>query len=72
MVLCHYINADSVVGIPWGGRDTQIPPYAKEFELFALTGSGDRKPSGTNARAIVCAQPPGETIANLFKIMFLI
>ena len=24
---CHYMNAGSVVGIPWGGRDTQILQY---------------------------------------------
>ena len=32
----HSLSAGSVVGIPWGGGDTQTIPYAKEFELFAL------------------------------------
>ena len=27
----HSMNAVSVVGIPWGGEDTQTLPYAKEF-----------------------------------------
>ena len=31
MVLCHSMNADSVVWIPWGGGDTQTIPYAKAF-----------------------------------------
>ena len=29
MVLCHSVNAGSVMGIPCGG-DTQTLPYAKE------------------------------------------
>ena len=28
MVLCHSMNAGSMVGIPWGGRGTQTLPYA--------------------------------------------
>ena len=51
MVLCHSVNAGSVVGIPWGPGETQTLPYAKEFELFALTGSRDAKTPGTNDRA---------------------
>ena len=42
MVLCHYMNAGSVV-------ETLKTPkhiYAKEFELSALTGSGTRKNFG--------------------------
>ena len=31
IVLCHSMNAGSVVGIPWGGGDTQTLPYVKEF-----------------------------------------
>ena len=31
MILCHSMNADSMVGIPCGGRDTQTLPCAKEF-----------------------------------------
>ena len=31
MVLCHSVNAGSVVGIPWGVGYTQTLPYAKEF-----------------------------------------
>ena len=34
MVLCHYINAGLVVGIPWDGGSTQSLPYAKEFWAF--------------------------------------
>ena len=31
MVPGHSMNAGPVVGIPWGGADTQTLPYAKEF-----------------------------------------
>ena len=31
MVLCHSLNAGSVVGIPWGDGDTQTLPCAKEI-----------------------------------------
>ena len=31
MVLCHSMNAGSVLGIPLGDGDTQTLPYAKEF-----------------------------------------
>ena len=31
LFFCHFMNAGSVMGIPWGGGDTQIIPYAKEF-----------------------------------------
>ena len=31
MVLCNSVNAGSVVGIPWCGKDTQTIPYTKEF-----------------------------------------
>ena len=31
MVLCHSMNAGSVVGIPLGGGNTQTLPFAKEF-----------------------------------------
>ena len=31
MVLCHSMNAGSVVGIHSGDVDTQTIPYAKEF-----------------------------------------
>ena len=32
------MKSGSVVGIPWGGGDTQIQPNAKKlFELFAPT-----------------------------------
>ena len=31
IVLCRSMNADSVVGIPWGGGDPQSLPCAKEF-----------------------------------------
>ena len=43
MVFHHSMNADSVVGIPKGGSDTQTLPYAKEFiELFEVTGGQDK------------------------------
>ena len=39
----------SVVGIPWGGGDTQLLPHAKDFAwTFSLTGGGDAKTSGNN------------------------
>ena len=31
IVLCHSVNACWMVGIPWGGGDTQTLPCAKEF-----------------------------------------
>ena len=31
MVFCHFMNVGSVVGIPWGGGDTQTLLYAKKF-----------------------------------------
>ena len=37
VVFCHSMNAGSVVGIPWGGGDTQTLPYAKEFVLKNCT-----------------------------------
>ena len=36
MVLCHFMNAASVLGIPWGGGDTQTLPYAKKKSLNFL------------------------------------
>ena len=35
----------------FSGGDTQTLPYAKEFELFALTGSVDTKISGVSTHA---------------------
>ena len=49
---CHSMNAGSVVGIPSGGADTQTLPYAKEFELFPLTGSGYSKTLGASTGGI--------------------
>ena len=44
------MNAHSVVGIPWGGRDTEALPYAKNlFEFFALKGGRDEKTLGNSA-----------------------
>ena len=49
MVLCYSLNVQFVV-------NTQTLPVQKNlFELFALTGSGDTKPSGLTARAITYA-----------------
>ena len=31
LLFYHSMNAGSVVGIPWGGEDTQTLPYTKEF-----------------------------------------
>ena len=49
MVLCHSINAASVVGLPSSGGDTQTLPHAEEFELFEPTGGGGCKTLGTSA-----------------------
>ena len=40
------MNTGSVVGILLCGGDTQSIPHAKEFELFAITGSIDAKTLG--------------------------
>ena len=43
-----------MVGIPWGGGDTQAQPYAKEYRLYelnVLTGGWDAKPLGTCTHA---------------------
>ena len=56
MVLCDFMNAGSVVGIPWGGGT--LNPYLmqkKLFELFALLGSGDAKTSGMSADTVAGA-----------------
>ena len=37
MVLCHSMNAGSMVGIPWCGGDTDILQYAKEFVWLLCT-----------------------------------
>ena len=52
MVLCHSMNTGSVMGIPYSGEDTQTLPYAKQFEIFALTGSGVVKTLGACTSAI--------------------
>ena len=52
MVLCHSMNTGSVMGIPYSGGDTQTLPYAKQFEHFALIGSGVVKTLGASACAI--------------------
>ena len=44
MVLCHSIDAGSVVGV------VKAYLYAKKSELFALTGDGDAKILGARAR----------------------
>ena len=53
MVLYHSVKAGSVVGIPWGGGNTQIVPYEKNlYEIFALTGGGNRNTLDLSAHAI--------------------
>ena len=43
MVICHSVNAGSVVGTLIGDGDTRLPYEKKLFELFVLTGSGTQK-----------------------------
>ena len=42
MVLCHSMNAGSVVGIPWGGGDTRTLSYTKKLVWTFCT---HRRPS---------------------------
>ena len=63
MVLCHSINAGWVVGIPWGGVDTQTPPCEKESVWTFCTHKWRRSKS-------LVPKPPCETFTNYFVISF--
>ena len=43
--LCHSMNEGSVVGIPWGGGDTQTLTYVKEFVWTFCTYRNVERPS---------------------------
>ena len=51
-VLCHSMNAGSVVVISWGGGDTQNLMQKNSFERFTFTGTGNTKTLGASARTI--------------------
>ena len=56
-VPCYSMNADAVVGIPWGSGDTQTLRYVKSlFDLFALTGGGDGNISDARATIVELTQ----------------
>ena len=55
-LLCHSMNAVSLVGIPSDSGDTQTLPCAKRlFELFCINSGDKKKTLGTSASARVQA-----------------